>query len=217
MDKILQQVSQKTVKIERKAPRPPPGKPWPWTKIEAIEESEPVIEIGVESKQVSEGEIVSVESREEVVSVEGLSSRELYYCRKNIYEMLLKAGDKGLTLHEIMENVSYSPEAVRKSLSRLERDGLIKKVGDRYVTTAIIRSKPLTVKPQGRIHTIAVEKIYPGFAVVIVDDSFRARLEPSAYNGPRDLIKKGRRFKARATITKMEGTTTVLIHDVVEA
>jgi Fanconi anemia group M protein len=210
MDKILQQATKKTVKIDRKAPKPPPGTPWPWTKTETIEESEPVIEIEVEPKQ-------AVEPRQEVVSVEGPSSRELYYCRKNIYEILLKAGDKGLTLHEIMENISYSPEAVRKSLSRLERDGLIKKVGDRYVTTAIIRSKPLTVKPQGRIHTIAVEKIYPGFAVVMVDDSFRARLEPSAYNGPRDLIKKGRRFKARATITKMEGTTTVLIHDVVEA
>jgi Fanconi anemia group M protein len=160
---------------------------------------------------------MSFESREEVVSVEGPSSRELYCCRKNIYDMLLKAGDKGAILHEIMESISYSPEAVRKSLIRLERDGLIKKVGERYVTTAIIRSKPLTVKPQGRIHTIAVEKIYPGFAVVMVDDSFRARLEPSAYNGPRDLIKKGRIFKARATITKIEGTTTVLVHDVVEA
>jgi Fanconi anemia group M protein len=160
---------------------------------------------------------MSFESREEVVSVEGPSSRELYYCRKNIYDMLLKAGDRGLTLHEIMENNSYSPETVRKSLSRLEREGLVKKEGDKYVTTAIIRSKPLTVRPQGKIHTIAVEKIYPGFAVVMVDDSFRARLEPSAYNGPRDLIKKGRIFKARATITKIEGTTTVLVHDVVEA
>jgi hypothetical protein len=62
-----------------------------------------------------------------------------------------------------------------------------------------------------------VEKVYPGLAVVMVDDSFRARLESSAYNGPRDLIKKWRRFKARATITKIEGTTTVLVHDVVEA
>jgi Fanconi anemia group M protein len=217
MDKILQQASQKTVRIGRKTPRPPPGTQWPWTKTEAIKESEPVIEIDVTPKQVSEREIVSVEPRQEVVSVEGPSSRELYYCRKNIYETLLKAGDKGVTLHEIMESISYSPEAVRKSLSRLEREGLIKKIGDRYVTTAIIRSKPLTVKPQGRIHTIAVEKIYPGFAVVMVDDSFRARLEPSAYNGPRDLIKKGRRFKARATVTKVEGATTVLIHDVVEA
>jgi Fanconi anemia group M protein len=217
MDKILQQASQKTVRIGRKTPRPPPGTQWPWTKTEAIKESEPVIEIDVTPKQVSEKEIVVVEPRQEVVSVEGPSSRELYYCRKNIYETLLKAGDKGVTLDEIMESISYSPEAVRKSLIRLEWDGLIKKVGERYVTTAIIRSKPLTVKPQGRIHTIAVEKIYPGFAVVMVDDSFRARLEPSAYNGPRDLIKKGRRFKARATVTKVEGATTVLIHDVVEA
>jgi ERCC4-related helicase/DNA-binding transcriptional ArsR family regulator len=215
MDKILQQASQKTVKIERKAPKPPPGTPWPWTKT--VEEPEPVVEIDVEPKQVSERGIVNVEPRQEVVSIKRPSSRELYYCRKNIYETLLKAGDKGVTLHEIMESISYSPEAVRKSLSRLEREGLIKKIGDRYVTTAIIRSKPLTVKPQGRIHTIAVEKIYPGFAVVMVDDSFRARLEPSAYNGPRDLIRKGRRFKARATITKMEGATTILIHDVVEA
>jgi Fanconi anemia group M protein len=217
MDKILQQASQKTVRIGRKTPRPPTGKPWPWTKTETIEESEPVIEIEVEPKQVSERELVSFEPREEVVSVGGPSSRELYYCRKNICEILLKAGEKGLTLHEIMENISYSPETVRKSLNRLEREGLIKKIGDRYVTTAIIRSKPLTVKPQGRIHTISVEKIYPGFAVVMVDDSFRARLEPSAYNGPRDLIRKGRRFKARATITKIEDRTTVLIHDVVEA
>jgi len=215
MDKILQQASKKTVRIGRKTPRPPPGTPWPWTKT--VEEPEPVVEIDVEPKQVSERGIVNVEPRQEVVSVEGPSSRELYYCRKNIYEILLKAGDKGVTLHEIMESISYSPETIRKSLSRLEREGLIKKVGDRYVTTAIIRSKPLTVKPQGRVHTIAVEKVYPGFAVVMVDDSFRARLEPSAYNGPRDLIKKGRRFKARATITKIEDRTTVLIHDVVEA
>jgi Fanconi anemia group M protein len=204
MDKILQQASHKTVKIERKSPRSPLGTPWPWTKT--VEEPEPVTEI--EAKQVSERGMVAVEKP---------SGRDLYYCRKNIYDMLLKAGDRGITVQEIMENISYSSEAVRKSLIRLERDGLIKKVGERYVTTAIIRSKPITVKPQGRIHTIAVEKIYPGFAVVMVDDSFRARLEPSAYNGPRDLIKKGRRFKARATVTKVEGATTVLIHDVVEA
>jgi hypothetical protein len=49
----------------------------------------------------------------------------LYYCRKNIYTMLLKAGDRGVTVQEIMENISCS-EASRKSFSRLERDCLIK-------------------------------------------------------------------------------------------
>jgi hypothetical protein len=44
-----------------------------------------------------------------------------------------------------------------------------------------------------------------------------AMLEPSPYNGPRELIKKGRRFRARATVTKLNGKTAILIHDVVEA
>jgi helicase len=60
-------------------------------------------------------------------------------------------------------------------------------------------------------HLISYRGRGPTLEIVI------ARLEPSAYNGPRDLIKKGRRFKARATITKIEDRTTVLIHDVVEA
>jgi Fanconi anemia group M protein len=197
MDKILQQASQKTVKLERKASRPPPGTPWPWKRMEKAEEVEP--------KQVVE-----------VVAVEKPSSRDLYQCRKNIYNILLKAGSKGLSVQEIQENIPYSPEAVRNSLNRLEREGLVKQVGGRYVTSAVLRSRPAAVKPQGRTYSIEVEKIYPGFAVVLVDDRFRARLEPSAYNGPRDLIKKGNRFKARATITRLDGATTILVHDVIE-
>jgi hypothetical protein len=77
-------------------------------------------------------------------------------------------------------------------------------------------SRSVKAKQQGRIVTTEVEKVYPGFATVLVDDKFRARLEPSTYNGPRELIKKGKKFKARATITKLSGKTAILIHDVVE-
>jgi Fanconi anemia group M protein len=79
-----------------------------------------------------------------------------------------------------------------------------------------LRSRLVATKPQRRIVTIEVEKVYPGFAVVLVNDRFRARLEPSTYNGPKELIKKGRRFRARATVTKLNGKTTILINDVVE-
>ncbi len=67
---------------------------------------------------------------------------------------------------------------------------------------------------QGRIRTIEVEKIYPGFAIVLVDEKFRARLEPSMYNGPREYIKKGKVFRARTTITKINGITYISILDV---
>ena len=155
----------------------------------------------------------------EEIEVEGPSSSELYHCRKQLYMLLLKAGDRGATLGELLKKLDegYSPDVIRRSLARLVRDGLVKKVGDRYVTAAALRSRPVAAKPQGRIVTVEVEKVYPGFAVVLVDDRFSARLEPSTYNGPRELIKKGRRFRARATVTKLDGKTAILIHDVVEA
>jgi Fanconi anemia group M protein len=155
----------------------------------------------------------------EEIKVEGPSSSELYYCRKQLYMLLLKTGDRGATLGELLKELDegYSPDVIRRSLARLVRDGLVKRVGDRYVTAAALRSRPVAAKPQGRIVTVEVEKVYPGFAVVLVDDRFRARLESSTYNGPRELIKKGRRFRARATVTKLNGKTAILIHDVVEA
>jgi Fanconi anemia group M protein len=89
-------------------------------------------------------------------------------------------------LQELLEGLEegYSPDIVRRSLSRLVKDGLVKRVGDRYITTAALRSKPVAAKAQGRIVTVEDEKVYPGFAVVLVDDKFRAKLEPSTYNGP---------------------------------
>jgi Fanconi anemia group M protein len=241
MEKILRQASNKTVSLERRAERPRPGTPWPWRRKE---EGEHAIEMETadrehraereEQKSVAE-EGLSIElppaqsaptsdTVEEVkpieleeLEVEGPSSSELHHCRKHIYMTLLKAGARGATLQELYEGHTYTPEAVRRSLGRLLREGLVKRVGERYVTAAALRSRPISARPQGRIRTIEVEKIYQGFAIVLVDDRFRARLEPSAYNGPRELIKKGRRFRARATITKLNGTTTILIHDVVEA
>jgi ERCC4-related helicase len=242
MERILEQASEKTVRVLRRAERPQPGTHWSWRRVEG---EELAIELETEDrKHATEPEEQEGEAREELtielppvqtaptsdtveevkpvepeeIEVEGPSSSELYHCRKQLYMLLLKAGDRGASLQELLEELEdYSPDVVRMGLARLVRDGLVKKVGDRYVTTAALRSRPVAAKPQGRIVTVEVEKVYPGFAVVLVDDKFRARLEPSTYNGPRELIKKGRRFRARATLTRMNGKTAILIHDVVEA
>jgi Fanconi anemia group M protein len=241
MERILKQASEKTVRVLRRAERPQPGTPWPWRR-----EGELAIELETEdTRHASEPEEQEGEAEEELaielppiqsapasdaveeikpiepkeIEVEGPSSSELYHCRKHLYMLLLKAGDRGATLGELLKGLDedYNPDVVRRGLARLVREGLVKKVGDRYVATAALRSRPVAAKTQGRIVTVEVEKVYPGFAVVLVDDRFRARLEPSTYNGPRELIKKGKKFKARATITKLDGKTAILIHDVVEA
>jgi hypothetical protein len=95
-------------------------------------------------------EIKPIEPEE--IEVEGPSSSELYHCRKQLYMLLLKAGDRGATLGELLKELDedYSPDVVRRSLARLVRDGLVKRVGDRYVTAAALRSRPVAAKAAGK-------------------------------------------------------------------
>jgi Fanconi anemia group M protein len=129
------------------------------------------------------------------------------------------AGTLQAVLQELLEGLEegYTPDVVRTSLARLVRGGLVKKVSDRYVATTSLRSRARRDVSAGKDSDSRGREGYSGFAVVLVDDRFRARLEPFTYNGPRELIKKGRRFRARATVTKLSGKTAILIHDVVEA
>ena len=143
--------------------------------------------------------------------------RELRRCGRLAYRELLRAGERGMFLRELLEALPHTPGVVRASLRMLEREGMVKRVGERYYTSAALRSRPLAARMQGRIRTVEVEKVYSGFAVVVVDDRFRARLEPATYNGPRELIRKGSRFRARATVARIGGKTTLLVHDVVQA
>jgi len=63
---------------------------------------------------------------------------------------------------------------------------------------------------------VEVEKVGPGYAVVLVNDRFRARLDADLYYGPRELVKKGRRFLAKARILKQDGRTVMLVFYVVQ-
>ena len=58
---------------------------------------------------------------------------------------------------------------------------------------------------QGEIYEVTVEKIYPGVAVVRVNDNWRARLTPEEFNGPRKLIKKDSTFTAVGELYRMNG------------
>ncbi|MEM4283857.1 MAG: helicase-related protein [Candidatus Caldarchaeum sp.] len=196
MAKLLEKVAKKLegFKLGRKGPEPEPGKPWPW-----LRQTKPT-----EYVQAEDGEPVYVTARK-------ISHGELFACRKRLYELILNSGEKGLSFADALQAVEYDPDIVRMSINRLVGEGLVVKAGDRYVAKAAVKA----AKAPSKVHTIRVEKVYPGFAVVVVDDSFRARLEPATYQGPRDLLKKGKTFKAIASFIRIDGAMTVNIHDVV--
>ncbi|MEM4315669.1 MAG: helicase-related protein [Nitrososphaerota archaeon] len=225
MSTILEKVSEKLKEftISRKGPKPTPGEPWPWRRepeiIKIPEEKGDIIEIPERGEEAEPSPETSLEelSAEEPQEVRpprmGPSSREVYYYAKYLYKKLLKQGLKGLSEAEILEDPDQKPDTIRAAIKHLYRDGLVTRIGGRIVAKAVVRS--MSKQPHGKIHTITIEKIYPGFAIVLVDEKFRARLEPSRYNGPRDNIKKGKVFKAMTTITKIGGVTYVSVHDII--
>jgi Fanconi anemia group M protein len=64
---------------------------------------------------------------------------------------------------------------------------------------------------------IEVEKVLEGGAIVSIDDKWHARLEATNYNGPRELIKKGKKFKALCELYQSSGTLNLNVRQVVQA
>jgi len=80
----------------------------------------------------------------------------------------------------------------------------------RYVPTS-------SVKLAGeKAYEVEVEKIYPGLAVVKVNDKWRARMSAGEYNGPRSLVKKNSRFKAAADLYRMKGRLCIRVTEVTQ-
>lgn len=208
MEKILKSISERLEDfiVKRSGPEPKPGEPWPWKRSEAVE----ILEEHGESAEVIE----ESKKKKEVEKEEGkISFRDINNCYKSAYILLLKAGAKGMSMAELMEELSdFEPAVINKAVGRLINRSLVVKSGNRYYLKAALRS----LRPKhGELYIIEVEKIYPGFAVVLVNDSFRAKLESWAYYGPRELLKRGKRLKVKATLKRDGGVMTMIVHDVV--
>jgi Fanconi anemia group M protein len=74
---------------------------------------------------------------------------------------------------------------------------------------------PVEEIPGSGLMVVKVERVSQGMAIVVLDGNWEARLEPSNYDGPRELIKKGSSFRAVCELYKSEGVLHVNIRQVV--
>lgn len=206
MEKILRAVSEKAagLRVDRRGPELAPGQPWPWKREKSLE-----IEVEASEETREEARPKEVEADEE----SEVSFRDLYNCSKAAYMLLLKAGARGMSAGELLEELQeFEAAVVNMAIGKLVKRDLAVKSGDKYYLKAALRGAKAG---RGEIHVIEVERVYPGFALVIVNDRFRARLDSWAYYGPRVLLKKGNRLRVRATLRKEDGSMTIIVHDVV--
>jgi len=200
MRRIAENINMKLQPILRKLAKPAPNPLTPM-ELKTIEE-----------------EAVRIEAEPEIVKTEIETMREfnrkVARAARILYMKLLERGSEGATIDQLASEMEFegaSPQAVKAALGLMMKEELVAEVErGRYAPAS-------AVKPTGgKVYEVLVEKIYPGSAVVRVNDKWRARLDPYEYDGPRNLIKKNTRFNAIADLYKMNGTLCIRIKEVTQ-
>jgi len=141
-------------------------------------------------------------------------NREIERATRELYMKLLEAGREGLRLEEIeslMEEQGISQEVIAPALKKLIKTKKIVDAGNGlYIVSSAARAT------NSKLHEIEIERVLPGSAVVRIDGKWRARLEPSDFNGPRNIIKRGSRFLAAIDLYRLEGVLRIRVKEVTQ-
>ena len=200
MKAIAENMNLKLQPIVRKRSKPAPDPLTP-AELKMLEE---------EARQVKvEPEIV----KPEIEALRELD-RKVERAMRILYMKLLERGVSGADMDQIASDMEYEGASVpvlKATVTKMVKEGLVTEKGQgRYAVASAVKSAG------EKTYDVAVEKIYPNVAVVIVNDKWRARLTPEDYTGPKALIKKNSRFKATADLYKMGGTLCIRVNEVVQ-
>jgi hypothetical protein len=171
--------------------------------IHEVEKLQPAPEVPMHEKAASEAEFLEYEH------LRGFN-REVRSAAKRVLFSVLRSGKEGISYEDLtaeLEEFGVGPGVVRAAIERLSGENQIRVSGVR-----ILPPGALTSSGARESHVFEVERVLPGKAVLIVDEKWRAALLPEDYGGPRNLIRRGSRFKARADLYRLDGKLHVRIH-----
>ena len=109
---------------------------------------------------------------------------------RKIYSVVSIHGNRGLDIELVHKTLGQDDAFVDAALKMLEKLEKIKIIGRKAILSENV------VKIQGQVFKIEIEKVVMGKALVLVNGKWQAFLHHYDYHGPRELIRKGREFKA---------------------
>jgi ERCC4-related helicase len=109
---------------------------------------------------------------------------------RKIYSLVSCRGNSGMDIDLIYKILGQEDELVNTGLQKLKKLGRIKIIGNKIILSENVG------KVQGQTYYIEIEKVMMGKAIVLINGKWHARLHHYDYRGPRELIKKGKEFKA---------------------
>jgi len=137
--------------------------------------------------------------------------REMARAAKEAYLRILEGGYAGVSDEELygeLEEEGYPRSVVKLALDRLAK-------AKRIASSRGVSAVPARTIPGTRRMKIEIEKLVSGHAVAWIDGTWRAKLLPENYEGPRELIKKGSRFEALCSLYDESGVLCVNVRQVV--
>lgn len=189
--------------LNRLGPRPEPN---PMT-VEELSELEKHANVAIIEPRL-------IKSEEEKVK-EFL--RQVEKASRILWKKAMEAGSEGIAIEDLVQDVAEegtTPATAKAAIERLEQMGQVGKIGwDRIVATASIQT---VAKHERDVYELMVEKIYPGSAVILINDKWRARLAHEDFEGPRSMVKKNAKFKARGVFYRDKGTLCFRVQEVIQ-
>ncbi|MEM4251744.1 MAG: helicase-related protein, partial [Candidatus Bathyarchaeia archaeon] len=147
--------------------------------------------------------------------------KEVDKATRYIWARALKAGVEGVMVEDLTEEAldeGFTPSTVKAAIDRLEDEGKLGKIGwDRVAVIESMKPQRSEEPPRQDAYDIVVEKVYPGKAVVLVNDKWRARVTAEDFEGPANLMRKDARFKARGTLYHDRGTLCFRLRKILQA
>lgn len=124
---------------------------------------------------------------------------------KWVWTEVMRSGREGSDTTDLLERAleeGWKAPAVKAAVSKLASSGdLMRPTPEKLMSPSSLALKDDARRPKERgIHDIQIEKVYPGRAVVWVDEKWRARMEAVNFEGPQNLVKKNSRFLAKAEL-----------------
>ena len=116
--------------------------------------------------------------------------RQVERTARKIYSVVTIHGNNELKIETIHNVLGVNDELTDAALKMLEKLKKIKIIGRKVIISDNV------AKIRGQIYNIEIEKVVMGKALVLVNGEWHARLHHYDYGGPRELIRKGREFKA---------------------
>ena len=155
-----------------------------------------------------------------------------------IYMRILESGMVGLDEDALYAELLEQEEGFQRSVVKAALHRLVKrnylsssggndskgdKIGgrgrdyDRENRQQRVVTLPTTKEiPGAKLMEIEVEKVMQGHAIVLIDETWHARLHASDYVGPRQLIKKRSRFRALCELYHSNDVLCVKVRKVVQ-